>query len=530
MTFGAPFLAALVVCMFSCLGPFSMVDAFGDASVFLNIGEGMHNGKVPYRDLFDHKGPLLYFIHYIGLFFGGRLGVWFMELALMFVTFFFSYRTALLVAGRQPALWGIAAMAATTIGFYQWGDFPEEYGMAFISIAFFLFAGHLLKNEPLTRWKSLAIGACFGAVLLLKPTLFPVWIVFGATIVTLGFIRGKYRDLVFYVVFFFLGTAAVITPFLLYLLLEGAFPDFWEQYVVFNQTYARQGGAIPMKTYLKNFSLFLNRNYIWVMLLAGVGMLVLRFNTRQRPFYIAYVLTGAISLCSISFSPFSFPRYGLVTVPLLVLAWTLLASAALDALGGGPFARRVIPLIAFVGIFNLQIGQFLRWRLIFYPYGANQNYEMHIPLDVVREACAVIRTHAPARSDKITVFGRAASLYYYSGRESVSKYFYQFPIGMNDVNIAKKYEEDVIKGKPKLIVVDKIYESDEILFRKFQLRRDPALGVQQRFLFGRMLPLTDTYFVENGVRQPIPDPENLRKQYRLVWEKPGYVQIYKRNN
>jgi len=35
----------------------------------------MHEGKVPYRDLFDHKGPVLYFVEYLGAF-GGTIGIW----------------------------------------------------------------------------------------------------------------------------------------------------------------------------------------------------------------------------------------------------------------------------------------------------------------------------------------------------------------------------------------------------------------------------------------------------------------------
>ena len=52
-----------------------------DSSVFLYIGKRMLEGKLPYRDLFDHKGPILYLIEVSGL----RLsphstnGVWVLE-------------------------------------------------------------------------------------------------------------------------------------------------------------------------------------------------------------------------------------------------------------------------------------------------------------------------------------------------------------------------------------------------------------------------------------------------------------------
>jgi hypothetical protein len=37
-----------------------------DANASFTMGKGMMNGKVLYRDIFDHRGPLLYFYYGIG--------------------------------------------------------------------------------------------------------------------------------------------------------------------------------------------------------------------------------------------------------------------------------------------------------------------------------------------------------------------------------------------------------------------------------------------------------------------------------
>lgn len=34
-----------------------------DQNCFMTIGKGIIYGQVPYRDLFDHKGPIIYFMH-----------------------------------------------------------------------------------------------------------------------------------------------------------------------------------------------------------------------------------------------------------------------------------------------------------------------------------------------------------------------------------------------------------------------------------------------------------------------------------
>ena len=41
------------------LSPFNSQIPRIDSSVFLYIGRAMHNGAVPYKDLFDHKGIIL---------------------------------------------------------------------------------------------------------------------------------------------------------------------------------------------------------------------------------------------------------------------------------------------------------------------------------------------------------------------------------------------------------------------------------------------------------------------------------------
>ena len=70
------------------LSPFNSAVPGTDSSVFLYIGKAMHNGAIPYKELFDHKGILLYFIEYFGYLigFGNQIGVWIIELINLLVT------------------------------------------------------------------------------------------------------------------------------------------------------------------------------------------------------------------------------------------------------------------------------------------------------------------------------------------------------------------------------------------------------------------------------------------------------------
>ena len=52
-----------------------------DQNWYITMGEGMLAGKVPYKDLFEHKGPLVYFAYaLVALFDNNYLGAFFFEI------------------------------------------------------------------------------------------------------------------------------------------------------------------------------------------------------------------------------------------------------------------------------------------------------------------------------------------------------------------------------------------------------------------------------------------------------------------
>src|SRR6266508_2330841 len=57
-----------------------------DSSVFLYIGEQILAGQLPYRDIWDHKGPVIYYLNALGLYLAGgsRWGVWALEFLSLF--------------------------------------------------------------------------------------------------------------------------------------------------------------------------------------------------------------------------------------------------------------------------------------------------------------------------------------------------------------------------------------------------------------------------------------------------------------
>ena len=95
--------SAFVILLESPLHPWGDGQISTDSSVFETVGMMMHKGFMPYRDSFDHKGPLIYFYNWMGQFLGYR-GVWVIEYVSLLVTLVIMYRTARIICSRVWAV------------------------------------------------------------------------------------------------------------------------------------------------------------------------------------------------------------------------------------------------------------------------------------------------------------------------------------------------------------------------------------------------------------------------------------------
>ena len=97
----------LLLALITCLGaPPNWVEQapLSDSTYYLYFGQAMEKGLVMYADIFDHKGPLLFVINYIGILISESYGVWLMGFAFMAVYYWFAFKTASLVIDSKLRL------------------------------------------------------------------------------------------------------------------------------------------------------------------------------------------------------------------------------------------------------------------------------------------------------------------------------------------------------------------------------------------------------------------------------------------
>lgn len=143
-----------------------------DSSIFKTIGLGMVQGKMPYVDLFDHKGGLLFMIQALGwLTAPGRWGLFLVQVVFMSVTLFYLYRTACLFLNSSKAFGATMSSLLLYVIFMESGNQCETYMLPFTAVTLYLAVRYMSGQEkgkhPL--YYSLVYGIAFAACFWIRP-------------------------------------------------------------------------------------------------------------------------------------------------------------------------------------------------------------------------------------------------------------------------------------------------------------------------------------------------------------------------
>jgi hypothetical protein len=205
-------------------------DPAEDAGVFFYAAQRLLDGGAPYRDIWDHKPPGVYFVDAVGIALAGRTGVWLTQIAFLLAAALLGYRALRREFGATAAFVGsLAWLAALPRLFLEYGQtsFVEFYALPL------QFGALLLCIGPVTRSRALGIGALGGAAMLLKPTL--VGIVLAIGLVTL--FRGR-RSAVAPLVLIALGGLVPLAIVVAWAAARGVLGDMVDQALVYNRAYA----------------------------------------------------------------------------------------------------------------------------------------------------------------------------------------------------------------------------------------------------------------------------------------------------
>ena len=239
-----------VACMFLASGSTSPLYPYsfsGDASIFALIGKGIVNGKMPYVDLFDHKGPVLFFIEALGYGIAGRTGIFILQCMFGCVNLFYMYKTWLLVREKQgeslfiDLTFTLIAMYSVFFYTFEGGNLTEEYSLPLISMCLYFMTKYAfnVKEEGTHSYAySFCYGICISVLAFIRLNN-AVTICAGVLAIAIYLLyRKKYKNLFMNILFGFMGVVLIALPIILYFAINSALYDMIYATFIHNFQYA----------------------------------------------------------------------------------------------------------------------------------------------------------------------------------------------------------------------------------------------------------------------------------------------------
>ena len=203
---------------------------------------------LPYRDLFDHKGPYVFWINSLGyMILKTHVGVCLIQIFYLIITTLFSYVTFRSCCSRSKSFVFTFLLLCNLLIFYEGGNTVEEFLSPFLMISVvsqYKWADKYV-NDNIVEHRSLyafIYGFTF-SLCVLSSMIHAIGLCFGIVFISIILVLNReWNCLLRNVVFFLLGFLIPLAPFSLYFYLKGIFNEMWFAMITFNLNYAGSSG------------------------------------------------------------------------------------------------------------------------------------------------------------------------------------------------------------------------------------------------------------------------------------------------
>lgn len=224
-------LVSVSVCSLS--SPLYPFNDWVDANCFFTVGKSMLYGIVPYRDLYEQKGPLLYALYALCYPISHRtfLGGWLLEVAAAWAFLSLAWKSHLLLTGkRDPIFLFLTAALVYTVPAFLKGGSAEELSLPLLMVSFYYGLRCICLNRELTGREAFLVGLSSGAILWIKYSMLGFYLGFVLIPAYRMLRKGRALRLIQLLGLIVLGVAAASLPVLAYFAWNHALSSLWEAY------------------------------------------------------------------------------------------------------------------------------------------------------------------------------------------------------------------------------------------------------------------------------------------------------------
>ncbi|MDQ0645058.1 hypothetical protein [Microbacterium murale] len=308
----------------------------GDSAIFRVIGSAMHRGQELYVDVWDHKGPTLFFVEWLGqVVHEGRLGIF----ALQVVSLTVSLALIMSIARRFTSVLGTAGILALVLAVlsytFEGGNLSEEFSLPFIIFVLYGAVRVLADDEKPGSAREMILlagmGCAFAFTFFIRANnAMPIAGIFAGLLIQLILRRAPVvKRFAIAVVGFILMTGAIVGWFAL----RGTLDDMLNATFWFNLRYLDDASS-------RSKALAYVLTVVLTVAMAGAGVIgqLLRFGAR-RSIWVLGVMLGVTSVYAVLSPTTSYAHYLTLIIPLVVLGGVMLMHAL------GPRSRNIIAVI-----------------------------------------------------------------------------------------------------------------------------------------------------------------------------------------
>lgn len=406
-----------------------------DQGVYLYVGQQILDGKIPYRDVWDHKGPLVYYINALGLWLTDSIwGVWILEAVSLFLAAMLCFLSLRMAFDSPTAFSTVILWLAAFPYVADHGNSVEEYSLPFQFAAVYFF---LRAQNSKDWWNEFWIGVTAALTFSLRPNNIGLHLAIGLILVAdLMWSANKERFQPFKrILAATTGSGVVFVVIAVYFAVNQALGDLFDQVFVFNYYYS-QLEALTWSAITKGYELMPDLVALSIGGLAG-ALIYLSRRERDLPSRLAWLALAAapIQLYLSLLSGRKYMHYYIAWMPVLALLTGLLIFA-IGHWGGKLFRaesfRKPLSLILAIGLIFTFGWRPIVGRLPKLNWVAQSTWEQkalpRLDYSAVEPVNYVLSYTQPA--DYVLIWGNASVYNFLTKRESPSRFAYTYAFGV----------------------------------------------------------------------------------------------------
>lgn len=417
-----------------------------DDSVFKVIGKGILEGYTPYKDLFDHKGPILFLIQALGLLINKNVGIFILQILNLFVTIIYMDKIIELLLLNKKNKKIIFFLATIFFGIYMGeGNLSEEWSIALITIQLYIICKMMSKDKNYSKYYFIT-GIIFSTISLIRLNNAATSVGFITYIFFYFIVRKDIKELLKICGWFVLGCFLVYFPIFVWFYKVEAIPEMIYGTLTFNFIYSA--------------STNINSNYIImiinkVILILPLIVLLIEvkassFESEYKKCFYSIIFWNAVAV-SVGYA---YLHYYMILVPLFIILIILLFNSKPKEKKN----KKIINIVKYVIIIYISIMYLLYVFMgIIDMFQKNLNVETaRVILDDVEEIKEIVKNEK-----EILCYNTPARIYLLLDKMPSCKYFtMQEWHSMHDSNINKQLEDFLTNGNIEYIITDKNFEKE----------------------------------------------------------------------